>query len=112
MAVEPRLTSEFWIQAYRLRLDLHNIPVFVRRRGDATAGAILVKNNSLNGKAVLYQRGFAIEGARGWEELASGEDTDVEAVIDRQIGFDPDLWVLEIESASGETLLDEPGLTE
>ena len=30
--------------------------------------------------------------------------------IARQRGFDPDLWVLEIESREGRHLLDEPGL--
>ena len=110
MVSEPRLTSDFWVQAYRNRLDLHNIPVFLRRRGDDTAGAVLIKLNTLDGKAVLYQRGFAFDGPRGWEILIQGPDTDVENAIEKQSGFDPDLWVLEIESATGETLLDEPGL--
>ena len=30
--------------------------------------------------------------------------------IARQRGFDPDLWIIEIESRDGRTLLDEPGL--
>jgi len=112
MVSEPRLTSEFWVNAYRARLDLHNIPVFLRKRGDATAGAVLIKLNTLDGNAVLFQRGFAFDGPRGWEELAKGADRDVEDAIARQSSFDPDLWVLEIESGEGQTLLDEPGLRE
>lgn len=112
MAHEPRLTTDFWIQAYRSRLDLHNIPVFVRKRGDETAGAVLIKANLLNGLATLYQRGVAFEGPRGWVELVNGADVEVEKAIERQISFDPDLWVLEVETARGETLLDEPGLNE
>lgn len=112
MAAEPRLTSEFWVQAYRTRLDLHNIPLFMRKRGDDTAGAVLVKLNTLNGQAVLFQRGFAIDGPRGWEECSSGADADVEEAITSQIRFDPDVWVLEIESSDGLTLLEEPGLRE
>lgn len=88
------------------------IPVFLRKRGDATAGAVLVKLNTLNGQAKLFQRGFAFDGPRGWEVLAEGEDQIVEDAITRQSSFDPDLWVLEIESATGQTLLDEPGLRE
>jgi len=112
MAAEPRLTSEFWVNAYRARLDLHNIPVFLRKRGDNTAGAVLVKLNTLNGQATLYQRGLAFDGPRGWDVLAEGDDPNVEEAITRQTRSDPDLWVLEIESATGETLLDEPGLRE
>lgn len=110
MVSEPRLTSEFWVHAYRNRLDLHNIPVFLRKRGDNTAGVVLVKLNTLDGQAKLYQRGFAFEGPRGWDVLAEGSDHDVETAIEKQAGFDQDLWVLEVESAEGETLLDEPGL--
>ena len=112
MASEPRLTSEFWVQAYRSRLDLQNIPVFLRKRGDNTAGAVLIKLNTLDGNATLYQRGFAFDGPRGWEVLAQGEDATVEDAITRQSGFDPDLWVLEVESSDGQTLLNEPGLHE
>ena len=112
MEPEPRLRSGFWVQAYRNRLDLQNIPVFVRKRGDDTAGAILVKLNTLDGNAVLYHRGISFDGPRGWDILSEGADGEVEAALQRQIGFDPDLWVLEIESARGETLLDEPGLNE
>gem|GEM_PF-1274589 len=98
------------MHAYRNRLDLHNIPVFLRKRGDNTAGVVLVKLNTLDGQAKLYQRGFAFEGPRGWDVLAEGSDHDVETAIEKQAGFDQDLWVLEVESAEGETLLDEPGL--
>ena len=112
MGLEPRLTSGFWVQAYRTRLDLHNIPVFLRKRGDETAGAVLIKLNTLDGQAQLFQRGFAMDGPRGWEVLSQGDDSEVEAAIERQSGFDPDLWVLEVESADGQTLLDEAGLRE
>lgn len=112
MAPEPRLTTRFWIQAYRARLDLHNLPVFVRKKGDQTAGAVLVKLNTLDGQAVLYQRGFSLDGPRGWDVLCEGDEASVEAAIVQQTGFDPDIWVLEVESAEGRTLLDEPGLRE
>ena len=39
----PRLTAEFWVQAYLARLRLADIPAFVAARGDATAGAVAVK---------------------------------------------------------------------
>lgn len=112
MGPEPRLKSSFWIQAYRNRLDLRNIPVFIRKRGDETAGAVLIKLNTLDGRAVLFHRGLAFDGPRGWDVLSEGADALVEEALNRQVGFDPDLWVLEVESAQGETLLDEPGLYE
>ena len=37
-------------------------------------------------------------------------EREVDATIARQRGFDPDLWVIEVEDAKGRHLLDEPGL--
>ena len=41
----PRLTAEFWVQAYLARLRLAGIPAFVVARGDATAGAVAVPSS-------------------------------------------------------------------
>ncbi len=80
-------------------------------RGDATAGAVLVKCNTLDGRAVaLRRRTDLLRGNRVWMELASGPEADVDAAIARQRGFDPDLWVIEVEDRAGRHLLDEDGL--
>jgi hypothetical protein len=107
----PRLTAEFWVHAYLARLRVHAIPAFVLAHGDDTAGAVLVKLNTLNGQARLFQRGFDLTtGDRCWQDLAAGPEPDVDAAIRRQRGFDPDLWVIEVEDRQGRHLLDEPGL--
>ena len=45
-------------------------------------------------------------------ELISGNEPDLDRAIARQRGFDPDLWVIEVEDRLGRHLLDEPGLSE
>jgi len=106
-----RLTAEFWVQAYLNRLRMADIPAFVVAKGDLTAGAVLVKQNPLDGTARLYQRSFDLmTGARTWVTLAEGPEPDVDAAIARQRSFDPDLWVIEVEDRAGRHLLDEPGL--
>ena len=107
-----RLTSRFWVDAYLTRLRMFDIPAFVVAHGDDTGGAVLVKLSTLDGKAVLYQRSFDLmTGMRNWAELAGGSDVDVDASIDRQRGFDPDVWVIEVEDRQGRHLLDQDGLT-
>ena len=107
-----RLTTEIWIAAYLTRLRLATIPAFVVQRGDNTAGAVLVKLNTLDGQAVCYQRSFDLmSGERQWVVLAEGDEAEVGESIAKQRGFDPDLWVIEIEDKTGRHLLDEPGLT-
>ena len=105
-----RLTTEFWISAYRARLDLASIPAFVVHKGDVTAGAILIKVNTLDGQAQLFQRSLTLEGQSTWFVLSQGAETEVDQSILKQRQFDPDLWVIELESKEGRHLLDEEGL--
>ncbi|MFZ5964500.1 DUF1491 family protein [Thalassococcus sp. BH17M4-6] len=109
---EPRLAAGFWVQAYLRRLSLHDIPAFVTAHGDDTAGAALIKLNTLDGQARAYTRMFDLAtGAQIWTELTGGEEAEVDAAIARQRSFDSDLWVIEVEDRQGRHLLDEDGLS-
>ncbi|NSY39726.1 DUF1491 family protein [Leisingera sp. ANG59] len=106
-----RLTARFWVDAYLARLRFQDIPAFITSHGDDTAGAVLVKLNSLDGQARAFHRTYDLmSGDRKWDELAAGAETEVDASIRRQREFDPDLWVIEVEDRQGRHLLDEPGL--
>lgn len=102
-----RLTSKFWIDAYLLRLAQDAIPVFITQRGDETAGAILVNLNLLDGTARLFHQSFNTAGTRAWIVLCEGSEAEVAEAIKKQLRFDPDLWVIEVESKSGAHLLDD-----
>lgn len=107
----PRLTADFWLGAYRARLNALNIPAFITARGDPTAGAILIKLNLLDGRAIVYARAYGPDGERGWTRL-TGEspapERDADAAITSQRAFDPDLWVIEVEDREGRVELDDP----
>ncbi|MEP4196594.1 MAG: DUF1491 family protein [Aliishimia sp.] len=106
-----RLTARFWVDAYIARLRFMDIPCFVTAHGDDTGGAVLVKLNTLDGQARVFQRSFDLEtGDRVWSELNGGIESDVDASITRQKQFDPDIWVLEVEDRQGRHLLDQDGL--
>jgi hypothetical protein len=82
----------------------------VVRRGDATAGAVLIKQSPLDGTASLHQRFFdPMAETRRWEEVARGPETEIDARLARDRARDPDLWIIEVEDRAGRTLLDEPG---
>ncbi|NBC95553.1 MAG: DUF1491 family protein [Deinococcus-Thermus bacterium] len=105
-----RLTSALWVEAYRLRLEAEGIPAYVTARGDATAGAVVVKLATLDGRARAFQRITALDGSRPWDVLAEGDETEVDAAVARARRFDPDLWVIEVEDRHGRHRLDAPGL--
>lgn len=106
-----RLASGIWVAAYLRRLEIAAIPAYVARRGDATAGAVIVKVATLDGRAAAFQRSFDLRsGSRVWVPLADGPEPEVDAVLVRQSQNDPDLWIVEVEDRAGRSLLDEPGL--
>ncbi|MEM9250041.1 MAG: DUF1491 family protein [Pseudomonadota bacterium] len=105
-----RLTAGLWIDAYRARLSAEGIPAFITARGDATAGAVIVKLTTLDGNATAYQRVAAFDGGRRWDVLAEGRDSDVDQTIAGARRMDPDLWVVEVEDRDGRHLLGTGGL--
>ena len=106
-----RLTADIWVSAYLARLRQVEIPAFIVQKGDPTAGAVLVKLNTLDGAACCYQRSFDLmTGDRKWVVLVEGPEGDVDTSIVKQRGFDPDLWVIEVEDKQGRHLLDDPSL--
>jgi len=108
-----RLTAEFWVAAYRARLEMQGIPAHVLHRGDATAGAVAVKLATMDGRATLFTRNYGPSGERRWDALlAQAPEGEVDAAIARQRRADPDLWVIEVEDPKGRHGLDGPGLEE
>lgn len=109
----PRLATGVWVSAYLSRLRLADIPAYVTAKGDATAGAVVVKVALLDGSARAFERrSDLMTGARAWILLAEGPEAEVDALITRTRARDPDLWVIELEDRQGRTLLDQEGLSD
>jgi hypothetical protein len=109
----PRLATGIWVSAYLTRLRLADIPAYVTAKGDAEAGAVVVKVALLDGTARAYERrSDLMSGARAWILLAEGPEVEVDALISRSRSRDPDLWVIELEDRQGQTLLDQDGLSD
>lgn len=103
-----RLTTDFWLAAWRRRVEAEGIAVYVLRRGDETAGAVLVKVATLDGNArLLGRRTDPATGASLWMELATGPEGDIDARAAREAEFDPDLWIVEIADREGRAFLDD-----
>ena len=101
------LKTEIYVKAYLKRLEIHGIPAYVSRHGDDDAGDLIVKICTLDGRASLFRREYNQgTGERHWTCVLSSIEAEVDRSITKQCGFDPDLWVLEIEDAKGRHFLD------
>jgi hypothetical protein len=82
----------------------------VARKGDARAGAVLVKTfDARAGAARLYARAFRGEGEEVWmQPVETTAEADIDAYITRAARIDPDIWVVEVEDPDGARFLTEP----
>jgi len=110
--MEARVKTGIWVSAYIRRAGLDGRPVMVARRGDADAGLVLIKVNRLaDPGCIVYSPARDLDGNRVWRMATGPEpvpEPDADLYIERQVKFDPDLWVLEIEDRAGRHFLDEP----
>jgi hypothetical protein len=110
--MEPHLKTEFWAAALIRRAQAQGAFAALVRRGDADAGAVLVKVSTLDGRARLYAPAQDGTGARVWLDLSAGPLGDEEPAVDAhaaaRLAKDPDLWIVEIEDRAGRAFLTEP----
>jgi hypothetical protein len=109
----PRVTSGLFVAAHVRRCNLEGAPAVVMRRGAEEAGAILVVVDRLDGRNDLYapapQMMFddARPSDRLFQKVAEGIDgAALRDRIEREVRFDPDLWVVALEDRGGRSFLD------
>ncbi len=110
MVFEAKLKASIWVSAYRRQCELRHVPCMVVARGDDTAGAVLLKMNGLDDRVIVLGQATALDGARIWRALTGPvpvTESDADALIARERGRDPDIWVLEIEDSRMDFQLDE-----
>lgn len=109
-----RLRAEFWVKAYIRRCVIEGASAVVVRHGDDDAGAIFIKVNRLDGTCTVF--GPAPAGAMGaesdrrWITHLSPQgvaESEADAFLAREAGFDSDLWLIEVEDRQGRNFLDE-----
>ena len=96
------LSSDLWVGALVRRAEIGGAFATVVRKGDARAGTVIVKAyNTSTREARVYSEAFGQDGDRLWIQPAAGTESEIDAYIERQRGYDPDLWVVEVEDREG-----------
>jgi len=110
-----RLKSALWVAAYLRRCQVEGVFAVVRRRGAEEAGAIFVRICRLDGTSDLFGPAPQSEFTEGRSadrvfspslKAQPAADAAVEAYLAREMKFDPDVWIVEVESREGKNLLD------
>ena len=96
---EPRLKAKLRVQAMLRQADAQGHSGAVLRRGDPDAGGILAVLRGREGMVVLIEA-RDLEGSLGWRRGTGAGPVDqaaTDAYVERQIGYDSDLWVVEFD---------------
>jgi hypothetical protein len=106
----PRLKAGIFVRAVIRRAEVAGAAAFVVRKGSEEAGAILLKISKLDGTCMVLSQARRGEGELVWVKPI-GDAVDDEAAskyFEKQMRFDPDLWIVEIEDRQGRAFVDEP----
>jgi hypothetical protein len=110
-----RLKTGLWVAAYLRRCQVEGLFGVVRRRGAEEAGAIFVRISRLDGTSDLFgpapQSAFdaAEAAARAFTPSLAAQpapDATVDAYLAREVKFDSDVWIVEVEDRAGRNFLD------
>ena len=81
------------------------------RHGDDEGGLVSVKLDRLDGTCGVVARTRNLDGNIVWRSISDGSavsNLQAETIIEREVGFDPDVWVLVVEDPNGKFELDAP----
>ena len=99
-----RLRSDFWVAAYIRQCMTRGKAAMLVRRGAAEAGAIFIRIDRLDGNVMLYGpalQSLDHDGTRRFRKIAEDDPLAVNDRIERELKFDSDLWVVDVEDRDG-----------
>jgi hypothetical protein len=105
----PRLKAGIFVRALIRRVQVAGACAFVVRSGMEEAGAIILKIAKLDGQVLVLNQARDAKGELVWARPLGGWSDEARANgwCAKQISFDPDLWIVEIEDREGRAFVDE-----
>jgi hypothetical protein len=110
MDATPRLKAGIFVRALTRRVEVAGAAAYVVRMGAEDAGALIIRIARLDGTALVLNQARDGKGSLVWAQPLGGWTDERRASdwCDKQVTFDPDLWIVEIEDRQGRAFVDEP----
>jgi hypothetical protein len=108
--MNTRLTSRMLIGALRRTVETAGGHAMIMTHGDEISGAVLLVLTDRGVPRGLRERGLAPDGGYHWVEAGPADPADPVAMaeyLERRCKFDPDIWVVEIDSQPPDDWLTE-----
>jgi len=108
--VSARLNARLWIDSLLRRVNQVGDFAAVIKKGDETAGQVILVARRRNGHTQVFTRTMNSVGRYSWT-IAMAKDQDelvkINEYLERQAGFDPDLWIIELDTDNPERFVDD-----
>lgn len=103
------IATDVWVSALIRRAELAGASAAVVKKGEARSGAVIVKAyDTRQRRARLYTEAVGADGEPLWLQPVESEfEGELDAYLERQRRYDPDLWVVEIEDRDGRHFIEE-----
>jgi hypothetical protein len=110
MSFTPRLKAGIFVRALIRRAEVAGASAFIVRKGAEEAGAVILTLSRLDGTCLLLNQARNGKGELVWARPLGdwSDEAKARTWLDKQIRFDPDLWIVEIEDRLGRAFVDEP----
>jgi hypothetical protein len=100
-----RIPTELWVAAHVRQCTAKGVPVYISHKGAAASGTVMIKIVMKDKGCKLLNQSRDPDGNTGWMDVFDGAAVDekrADEYIQRTLSRDPDVWVVEVEDASGQ----------
>jgi len=105
LTASPRLSAQIWVGALLRRVHAAGDFATVLQRGDAISGSVVLVHRTRDGRSSALARRLGDDGGYVWSIAAA--DAQVDPWLEKQRAFDPDLWVVELDTPYLARFVDE-----
>jgi hypothetical protein len=108
--VTPRLKAGIYVRALIRRAQVAGASAYVLRHGGEDAGALYLKLARPDRSCTVLSQARRGDGELVWIKPVgeTSDDAAASRYFEKQMRFDPDLWIVEIEDREGRAFVDEP----
>jgi hypothetical protein len=108
-----RLTSNLWVMTYLRRCSAEGMFAVIVRHGDDYAGAIHIVVRRFDRTVCIYGPAPSVAATENSDDrrfsclLENASEVAADTWLARQVSFDSDIWIVEVEDRDGRHLLDD-----
>lgn len=106
----PRLATRVAVSALIRRVNAEGGVATVLRKGDATAGAVILSLCERGTHNRLFERVLGAGDTYLWRAIGPAADAEplkMADFLEKRVEMDPDLWIVELDIAQPERFIDE-----